>query len=270
MTEIDFTKSDQYSLSIRLSADGFSFSLYNPHDEGYLFYEPYSVNIAYSLTANVKEMLNSSEVFKHTYKRVYIMYDTTRVTPVPFELFEDDEMEDLFYSNFPKVDNETVFCNILEKSNIVLLFGIDKHAYQLLNEQFPNAKYFATVSPLTEYFQKKSKTNNKRLYAYLQKNGINVFAFDNGRPVLINSFSCEKFEDRIYYLLYIWKQLGFDAEIDELYMVGNIAEKDKLTDELKKYTRNVSLFVPKSELNRPILTQREDIPFDLQTLLICE
>ncbi len=31
MTErIDFTKSEQYTLSIRLSADGFSFSIYNP------------------------------------------------------------------------------------------------------------------------------------------------------------------------------------------------------------------------------------------------
>jgi hypothetical protein len=269
MTEIDFTKSDQYSLSIRLSADGFSFSLYNPHDEGRFFYEPYSVNIAYSLTVNVKEMLDSSEVFKHTYKCAYIVYDTTRITPVPFELFEDDEMEDLFYSNFPKVDNETILCNILEKSNIALLFGIDKHAYQLLNEKFPNAKYFATVSPLTEYFQRKSEAANKCLYAYLQKGGINIFAFDNGRPVLINSFSCEKFEDRIYYLLYIWKQLGFDVETDELYIVGNIAEKEKLINGLEKYIRNVFLILPKSEFNRSILTQREDIPFDLQTLLIC-
>ncbi|MCE2616794.1 MAG: DUF3822 family protein [Phocaeicola sp.] len=270
MTVIDFTKSDQYSLSIRLSADGFSFSLYNPHDEGSFFYEPYSVNIAYSLTANAKEMLDSSEVFKHTYRHIYILYDTARVTPVPFELFEDDEMEDLFYSNFPKANNETILCNILEKSNIALLFGMDKHAYQLMNERFPHAKYFATVSPLTEYFQKKSKTKNKHLYAYLQKGGIKVFAFDNGRPMLINSFSCETFEDRIYYLLYIWKQLGFDTETDELYLVGNIAEKEKLTDGLEKYIRNVFLIHPRSEFNRSILTQRDDIHFDLQTLLICE
>ena len=31
---IDFTKSKQYTLSIRLSTDGFSFSIYNPiHDD---------------------------------------------------------------------------------------------------------------------------------------------------------------------------------------------------------------------------------------------
>ena len=33
---IDFTKSKQYTLSIRISTDGFSFSIYNPiHDDSF-------------------------------------------------------------------------------------------------------------------------------------------------------------------------------------------------------------------------------------------
>ena len=37
---IDFTKSKQYTLSIRLSTDGFSFSIYNPiHDNSQSLFE---------------------------------------------------------------------------------------------------------------------------------------------------------------------------------------------------------------------------------------
>lgn len=52
MTErIDFTKSEQYTLSIRLSADGFSFSIYNPiHDDSFSVIEK-EIDTSLSLTA---------------------------------------------------------------------------------------------------------------------------------------------------------------------------------------------------------------------------
>ena len=51
---IDFTKSKQYTLSIRLSTDGFSFSIYNPiHDNSQSLFEK-EVDTSLSLTANLK------------------------------------------------------------------------------------------------------------------------------------------------------------------------------------------------------------------------
>ena len=40
-----------------------------------------------------------------------------RFTPVPLELFEDEQMDTIFYHNFPKAkgNNEIVLCNVLEK-----------------------------------------------------------------------------------------------------------------------------------------------------------
>ena len=51
MTErIDFTKSEQYTLSIRLSADGFSFSVFNPLGEGELSFFDRKVEESLSLS----------------------------------------------------------------------------------------------------------------------------------------------------------------------------------------------------------------------------
>ena len=53
---IDFTKSKQYTLSIRLSTDGFSFSIYNPiNDNSQSLFEK-EVDTSLSLTANLKNV----------------------------------------------------------------------------------------------------------------------------------------------------------------------------------------------------------------------
>ncbi|WP_455673542.1 DUF3822 family protein [Phocaeicola sp.] len=272
MTErIDFSKSEQYTLSIRLSADGFSFSIYNPLGESDFCFVPYPVNASYSMTANIKEMLAATEALKHPYKRINILVDTSRFTPVPFELFEDEQMDALFYHNFPKNNNEIVLCNVLGKSNVVVLFAMDKHAHQLLVEHFPTARFFSTASPLTEYFAQKSRLGNSRkLYAHIRKHLLEVFCYDKGKLLLINSFACKQTSDRVYYLLYIWQQLGYSQERDELQLTGKPDNKDELLAELRKYLRQVFVINPKAEFNRSEISKIEDIPFDMQTLLLCE
>mgnify|MGYP000274343757 FL=1 len=55
---IDFTKSKQYTLSIRLSTDGFSFSIYNPiNDNSQSLFEK-EVDTSLSLTANLKNVFH--------------------------------------------------------------------------------------------------------------------------------------------------------------------------------------------------------------------
>ena len=93
-------------------------------------------------------------------EKVNILIDTPRFTTIPFDLFEDESSETLFYHNFSKIDNEIVLCNVLGKSNIALLFGMDKYAHQLLIEQFPKARIFASISPIIEHFVLKSKNVN--------------------------------------------------------------------------------------------------------------
>ena len=65
---IDFSKSEQYTLSIRLSADGFSFSVFNPLNEGELFFFDRKVEESLSLTANLKRTFREVEWLKHPYR----------------------------------------------------------------------------------------------------------------------------------------------------------------------------------------------------------
>lgn len=255
---IDFTKSKQYTLSIRLSTDGFSFSIYNPiHEDSSCIIEK-EIDTSLSLTANLKAVFLESDFLSHSYKRVNIMMATKRFTIVPLELFEEEQAEFLFSHNHPKRENEVVTYNILKKNNIVVIFGVDKSAYSFLNEQYPEAHFYSQSTPLIEYFSIKSRLgNSKKMYAAISKNVIDIYCFERGHLLLANSFECTHTEDRIYYLLYAWKQLELNQERDELHLTGTLPEKESLLNELKKFILQVFIMNPASNI-------------DMQALLTCE
>ena len=152
---IDYSKSEQYTLSIRLSTDGFSFSIYNPiHDSTLSFFEQ-EIDDSVSLTANLKQAFRELKFLIHPYKRVNILLTGKRFTLVPLELFEDDQAEIFFHYNHPYRENETIQYNILKNQNLVVVFGMDRSAHSFLSEQYPHARFFSQVSPLAEYFSVK-------------------------------------------------------------------------------------------------------------------
>ncbi len=255
---IDYSKSEQYTLSIRLSTDGFSFSIYNPiHDSTLSFFEK-EIDTSLSLTANLKQAFRELEFLNHEYKRVNILVTGKRFTLVPLELFEDDQTEILFHYNHPYRENETIQYNILKTHNLVVIFGIDRSAYSFLNEQYPHARFYSQVSPLTEYFAVKSRLgNSKKLYASLRSGAIDLYCYEKGHLLLVNSFECKQTEDRVYYLLYVWKQLEFDQERDELHLTGLLTDKEALVKELRKFILQVFIMNPETNI-------------DMQALLTCE
>ena len=255
---IDFGKSEQYTLSIRLSTDGFSFSMYNPiHDSSLSFFEK-EVEASLSLTANLKQAFRELDFLNHTYKRVNILMADKRFTLIPLELFEDDQSEMIFYHNHTPKENETVKYNILKKNNAVVIFGMDKSTCQFLSDQYPEARFYSQAAPLAEYFSAKSRLgNSKKIYASIRRDAIDFFCYERGHLLLANSFECRKTGDRIYYLLYLWKQLNFDQERDELHLTGAFYDKEKLMQELRKYIQQVFIMNPASNI-------------DMQALLTCE
>ena len=139
----DFNKSEQYTLSIRLSTDGFSFSVFNPLGDGEFSYYDRAVDESFSLTANLKQTFRELAWLERPFRRVNVLMADKRFTFIPLEFFEDEQTEIIFYHNHPKRENETVQYNILHKNSTVVLFGMDKSACSFLREQYPDVKFIA-------------------------------------------------------------------------------------------------------------------------------
>ena len=271
ISQIDFTKTEQYTLSVRLSSEEFYFSIYNPTKEKAYSFISKKPNENLSMAANVKEVIKENDFLKHRYKRVNVMVITKRFTLIPFELFEDEQAEAILYHNHTRHENEIVLYNILKNANAVVVFAVDKSAYQQLIDQFPGAHFYCQASSLTEYFSGRSRQGNSlKMYAYQRKNSIDILCYDRGRVQLINNFKCSETADVIYYLLYVWKQLDFNQERDELHLTGELRDKESLVKGLKQFVRQLFVINPLSEFSLNGISNAKEIPFDLQTLSLCE
>ena len=233
-----------------------------------MLFRTFHVNPQHSLAANVKEFLAETDTLKHAFRQTNILIHTARYTPVPFELYEDDQTDMLFYQNLPKRNNEVILCNILSKSNIAVLFSIDKLTHQLLSDQFPKARFFASISPTIEYLTLRNRKEEKEpaeVFAIHHPAYIDLLAFREQRLMLVNSYRASNKNDKCYYLLNLWKQLGLNQQRDILHLAGNLPAEN-LTDFLKDYIRNIKVITPRTELSGTA----PDLLFDILSLMLCE
>ncbi len=251
------------SLSIRLSTDGFSF--YASPSKSSFTYFPYTIDPTISLSANFKHALAELPELQNPYKTIQILIDSSS-TIVPFERFDEERIEDIYNFNFPHLRGKVVLYNILPKSNTAILFSIDKSAYQLLNETFPQARFYSIETPVIEYLVEKSKIREtQKLYIYFHEHTINLYIFINGKLHYGNNFNYSDLNDALYFIFQVWKTQGLNQFTDELHLLGSLPTEGNIRKELLKFIKQVYQINPVSEFG---LKEEEGIqlPFDLLIL----
>ena len=248
---VDFNKSEQYLLSIRLGADGFSFSVYNPIRSCVVLTRQREIETELSMTANMRKVLAELDFLSYTYKQTSALIVGWRFTLIPLELFAEDRVETCFYYNFSPEENETVLYDTLPGNGAAILYALDKSLYDLLREQYPQVRFQSSVSSLAEHLAVKSRLGaDKKMYVYVRPEFIEVYAYERGHLMLLNAYGCKNGSDRVYYLLYAWKQLAMDQQADELCIMGNGEDKERLVEEMRRFIRCVTVH-PVSGFNFP-------------------
>lgn len=269
------------SLSIRLSTDGLSFCSYAPAATEPCTYREYAVRPIVSMAANLKDALLHEPMLKEEYQRVNVLVQTPRFTILPAEDFDRDNVENVYRFVFPdEVAGGHISYNLLRRASIALVFALDKNIHQLILDDFPRARFYASAAPLTELFSERSTgVTGKRMFAYvnessiarrigLQTRELTLFAFDQGRVILVNSYNVRGVADCQYYLLNLWKQLGFDQCDDTLVLIHEASISQQLAEQLSPYLQHVSLLEKGEDLGGR-LTLPDALPYDLQALLVC-
>lgn len=262
---IDLTKSDQYILTIRVSTDGFSFSFYHT-EEGLFYYKTYKADPSITITANLRRIFKESDFIGKKYRKTFVLLDNAPTTLVPFELFDEEQIVSQYQYNFPELSKQTVLFNILKKTPAVVLFSIEKSTYQLLNESFDNPYYYSAITPIVEYCAGRGhQEEGMRLFVHAQRRRTDIICLNRNKIQFDNSFACSDTADRMYYILYVWKQLNLNQEKDSLYLQGD----NELKENLKKYVRQIYPIDLLSEFGNNELTAAEHVPFAIKALYLC-
>ena len=80
-------------------------------------------------------------------------------------------------------------------------------------------------------------TQNRNLFTYFYNDVMNICYFEQHRFRYANSFKMTNIDDMLYYILYVWKQLGMNKETDILSLCGEIPEG--IHEKLSKFIEEV-------------------------------
>lgn len=256
----------QARLTIRVSNNTLSFSVIDREAEHQIIYEPYTVKSGVSMAANLRQAFKESDLLLRGYLKARIYIDTP-VLIVPIEDFKEEDAPTLYHHAFTGHDSDAIIYRVQPNLNVVAIFCINKDLKMVVEDNFKDVRFTPTLQPVWNYLHQRSFTGiHRKLYAYWHEKKLEIFSFEKNRFKFFNSFEASHSKDAMYFILYVWKQLGFNQQQDELHLLGNIPDKDWLLYNIKLYIKKVLTLNPAAEFNRAPITEIKGIPFDLLTL----
>lgn len=237
-------------------------------DKGQVVMEQYPVNSSITMAANLREALHTSTILNGQYQRTLVMVDSP-VLMVPKDLFREDEKTELYFHAFTKKEQQAIMHTVLPDLNSVALFPIDKDLLAVINDHMSQPSIVAAMVPVWHHLHQRSYTGvHQKLYGYFHDRQLEAFSFGKNRFKFCNSYTVNNSSNALYYLLSVWKQLGLEAEHDEMHLVGDLPDGEALMDEARQFVKRVFYINPSGEFNRAPVTQIAGIPYDLMALYV--
>jgi len=259
--------SGKYIVSIRLRSDGFSFSGYIPSSPGSFFSREIEFEKGESFIESLKETFFANDFFAWMYKQVRIITETNRYTLVPKTLYNEKRKQE--FLDFTLSD-PGAFCVENGQEDKVLLYSVDNEIYEFCSRSFIDPHFYSHIMPQMILWEQDSIKRNSvvQMYVASHEKMIDVCCFRQGDLLMVNSFDVNQSEDALYYILYVWKQLGLSQEKDLIFIHGKPDVSNRMIELLRTYLRNVNPVEVPSEtylLGRDMALA----PMDIIALSIC-
>ena len=146
------------------------------------------------------------------------------------------------------------------------VFPLHRETRQLLTQRFGSLHIKPCVWPLWCHLHTTDQHLRRNpLYGYFHDGSLDIFRFQHDRFRFYNRFTVEHAPDALYFLLYVWRQLGMDAETDHMVLVGR--QPADLSERMERHLRHVVTLQPTEEFMNAPASRIAEMPYDLLVLL---
>lgn len=261
--------SEKYIVSIRLRSGGLSFSGYEPSVGGSFFYREVEFDRAVSFIISLKEFFFANDFLAWMYKRIHVICVSPIYSLVPDDYFLDNKEERLLDFSF-SASGRHCLVDTLREQRAKLVFGVDEEVYEFCSRSLlhPAFSHYMT-SPLTLWKRWSGAGLTRQMYVVIERKRMDVVCYAQGQLLFVNSYQVDQLNDIMYYILYVWRQVGLDQEEDRLYLLGESSSQTRVMERLRIYLRHVEPMEIPSETYL-LGADVAKAPMDLISLLVCE
>lgn len=238
-----------------------------PEDDGAKAFYQYPVKSGMSIAANLREAFKEQTYLNRPFKKALLMVNTPIVL-IPREDYEETEnfdAEAMYSSVLTGHKGEEKIIKELPQFEAMALYAVNRDLKMVVGDNCQMVDVTSVMMPIWEHLYKRYyiNGNKRRMFAYFHDKCLDICCFEQRRIHFANVFDAQHSHDAIYYLLFAWKQLGMRQQEDELFVLGEMPDKEWLAQRLKAYIANVNVISPSASLNRSALSQIEGMPFDM-------
>lgn len=249
-------------LFIRITDTGIMLASDNPDNEGPWF-EPQITRNGISPAANMRMVLKNKPNLTQEYDNVLVTVDVPTLL-MPEEDFNEEGLEEAYKSVYTTSDSIIIEHSQIESLKAVSAYGMNKDLKSVLTENFKHVQITPLMHKTWEYLNTRSQGRNaEKVYVYMHEGKMEVCSFIRNRFQFCNSFNIVDIHDALYFILGVWKHLGYSNVNGELFLVGTHEEWDWLANETRKFIPHTYQINPAADFNRAPVTSIEGIPFDL-------
>lgn len=197
----------------------------------------------YLLLKQLKELFDQRGVADHQIMGVTVVHQNNLFSLVPKVFFKEEKLPDYLKFNTKILPSDQIVYDEIENHDIVNVYvpftNINNYIFDLYGAfEF---KHSGTVLIQTLLGQKGTGTV-PICYGHVTERTMEILVIGQKKLLLYNFFDYGTKEDFLYYILFVYEQLGLDTEKHHLKLFGNIEESDGHYELCYEYIQNVSVF----------------------------
>ena len=247
-------------MTIRVAAGSLAFALPKDTDRTQVDFCKYASKSGISVAAQLRDAFKTVEMLKESAtERAKILVDSP-ILLIPLDEYNDKDKETLYKHSFPSTEGCAIIGNVLPDLNAVAVFALNRDLKLVVEDHYNDTRYIHLMQPVWDYLHRRHFLGNRRK--------LEMFSFERNHFIFYNRYQARSVKDAVYFTLFVWKQLALDQTHDELYLVGEIPDKETMLRSLREYVQMVAVISSTASFSNVPLTQEKGITFDMITSLL--
>ena len=239
-------ESKNQRLSIQLSPDGFSFCIYDKQRNKLSGIQTFAFeDVANDRALNLllTDLLPTIPHLQAEYDKVRIAVENPKSTLLPSALFDTQHLQQYLEFNHRINATELVLYDRIPMPDAVNVWAFSETIYHKLLQFFPAAtiQHHATALIDSLLLQYKNRNAGPLVFVNVRKRFFDIVVLNNNSLQLCNAFRFVTNEDFVYYLLFVFEQLGINPELSGVVLYGDIQSGAPLFEYLNRYFRHLQL-----------------------------
>lgn len=226
-------------LSIRITADGFSFITEDPATGALWRRDDFPVADPADFTATLRRALDHIAEAQYAAVEVVVSSPSTRI---PLDEFRRDDLPTLYRVVFPATPlaGQDICYTILPQLEVAEIFTIAHEARLAVSERYPLCAFRNVAGhELERMLARHRREPRPALYIHTFDHTLLVASFADGEMTFANTFPTATTADALYFTLYTFQTLGLDPRKARIIVSGNEEEAAAITSEARKYVKEV-------------------------------